>query len=1009
MMEAPNHTEPNARGEPKGKRRRRRLWLLVPLAVLILIVLAILIAVPAYLSSSSFRQMVQAKVDQATGGTLNIDNLSIGWFRGVRISNVRFRDAAGWATVHVQDVDAHPHLASLLSKSVSLGETVIEKPTIQMDLRKRPAAAPAAGKPSPSAPSQPMRLPVVGDMTIRDGVLRVTDLQGRTVSIAPLNATLNVHPAGQTSQLTADMRITDTNQPGSIRANATVTPSKGEGWSLKGTSGEFTVEVNDLDLGSLNGLLELAGVKIQTDGHLSGNIKSSIENGAVQNLTTALTGQGILVDGPALKGDQLRTSKLTVNARMAEASGALKIDQLQAETDWATLSAAGTVPTGAATFAEVVKSSPPLNVKGNFQCDLAALLSQMPHTLSLKPGMKFTAGTASGNVTAVTQNGLANVDGHAEVAGLAGTLDGKPLSLSAPLVADVKLSANEKTQDLKTLDVSSAFAKINASGNLSRIDYNGQVDLAKLQTEAGQFVNLGSHRFAGQFAAKGQASIAGETVGTTGDATIQQLVLSTGDGNNITEPSAQIRYAVSLDRPQNLLTVTNTNVKASFGAIDVPKAAIPLQANATAPMQADVALQAVDLKKLTGYGAALGYVPKSLDVSGTANSQVALSGRKSTYEIRTESTKIDNLKVTAAGKRPFEQKQVTLAFDVELPPNKEINVKRFQLTSPAINITESQLNETTQGSNTTLHAVVRGRVDWAEVGQAASVFLPEGLELSGNRDVALDVTSTYPTAKPDLLRANLNGTVSAAIDSAKYMGMNIGPTKVNIGIDKGLARISPISTTLNQGQLNFAAEANLGEKHIFLRTTKPLMLAKGVQIDTIMTETLLKHVNPLFANATAVSGLVNFDCQQLAIPLEGGMSDQAALTGVFSADSVNLDSAGLLSDILGVLQQNRGQKMVIRPTNIVLKDGVVRYDNMQVDVGNNPLNFAGAIGPKGKLNMTVTLPWTFQGRTARVGQEGQAGVRVPVPLTGTVDHPELDLSKFLQQGLFKGLENLLPR
>ena len=101
--------------------------------------------------------------------------------------------------------------------------------------------------------------------------------------------------------------------------------------------------------------------------------------------------------------------------------------------------------------------------------------------------------------------------------------------------------------------------------------------------------------------------------------------------------------------------------------------------------------------------------------------------------------------------------------------------------------------------------------------------------------------------------------------------------------------------------------------------------------------------------------------------------------------------------------------MVIHPTQIVLKEAVVRYDNMQVDVGNNPINFGGAIGPKGKLNMTVTLPWTFQGRTARTDREGQAGARIPVALRGTIDRPEIDLGQFLQQGVLKGLENLLTR
>jgi hypothetical protein len=109
----------------------------------------------------------------------------------------------------------------------------------------------------------------------------------------------------------------------------------------------------------------------------------------------------------------------------------------------------------------------------------------------------------------------------------------------------------------------------------------------------------------------------------------------------------------------------------------------------------------------------------------------------------------------------------------------------------------------------------------------------------------------------------------------------------------------------------------------------------------------------------------------------------------------------------------RGQTLTIRPTKIALQNGVVRYDNMQVDVGDNPVNFSGAIGPNGILDMTIVLPYTIEGRTVRVGEEGQVSQRIALPLTGTVDKPELNLKKLpeamLKEQIFKGLEDILRR
>jgi hypothetical protein len=105
-------------------------------------------------------------------------------------------------------------------------------------------------------------------------------------------------------------------------------------------------------------------------------------------------------------------------------------------------------------------------------------------------------------------------------------------------------------------------------------------------------------------------------------------------------------------------------------------------------------------------------------------------------------------------------------------------------------------------------------------------------------------------------------------------------------------------------------------------------------------------------------------------------------------------------------QSLRGQRLTIRPTRIALQNGTMQYENMQIDVGDNPINFGGTIGLDQRLDMTVTLPWTLRGRTARVDREGRAGPRIQVALGGTITNPKLDLGRLLQDQIFRGLESL---
>jgi hypothetical protein len=79
---------------------------------------------------------------------------------------------------------------------------------------------------------------------------------------------------------------------------------------------------------------------------------------------------------------------------------------------------------------------------------------------------------------------------------------------------------------------------------------------------------------------------------------------------------------------------------------------------------------------------------------------------------------------------------------------------------------------------------------------------------------------------------------------------------------------------------------------------------------------------------------------------------------------------------------------------------------MQMYVGDNPVNFKGVIGLDKSLNMTVTLPYTTRGETARIGKETH-GRRITLVLKGTLDKPEIDFGRLLEEQLKQQLEEQL--
>ncbi len=155
--------------------------------------------------------------------------------------------------------------------------------------------------------------------------------------------------------------------------------------------------------------------------------------------------------------------------------------------------------------------------------------------------------------------------------------------------------------------------------------------------------------------------------------------------------------------------------------------------------------------------------------------------------------------------------------------------------------------------------------------------------------------------------------------------------------------------------------------------------------------------------------MASFNCERLAIPLKKSNRNDIEVIGTISVNHLSLEGSDLLGQILSFVDRKApGQRFTIRPTRFVLQKGLLQYEDMQLDIGDNPVNFKGVIGLDKRLDMTVTLPYTMGGRTARVDEKSYD--RISLPLTGTIDEPELDLGKlFKDQAIKKGLELLLDK
>lgn len=270
----------------------------------------------------------------------------------------------------------------------------------------------------------------------------------------------------------------------------------------------------------------------------------------------------------------------------------------------------------------------------------------------------------------------------------------------------------------------------------------------------------------------------------------------------------------------------------------------------------------------------------------------------------------------------------------------------------------------------------------------------------------------------EIILAKINDLVDGEVDFSTlsagwFKGLKVTDFSFENDAGRTVVRIKQIATrpryaSVLMGRLSF------GETVI-----------DDIQINDETASRFLMYVNPVFANAFNVTGVADFNCERLGVPLApllGGSGlgragrDDIEVIGTVSIKKLRLQASDLLGQILSLLAPSlrgawlgggvRGQEITIHPTRFVLRNGLLRYEDMQMDIGGNPVVFGGTIGLDESLNMTVTLPYTTRGRTARAGRETE-GQRITLPIRGTLDEPELDVGELAKQLLGEQLKEKL--
>lgn len=590
---------------------------------------------------------------------------------------------------------------------------------------------------------------------------------------------------------------------------------------------------------------------------------------------------------------------------------------------------------------------------------------------------------------------IEKLDATAELADFQQVIGGKMTRFEQPVKAKAKISNQAGNLLIDALSVDSSFFRLDGKGGLNALDYTLTADLAQTQAAAGSLVDFGGYAMAGAFSGTGKVVREGEKFKASGRHEVRDFSLRQGE-KAMALASVTQTFDVAVDPAASAAVIQETTITADPGRLQITGGAVgwgKSQPEAAVNLTGDLDLQKA--RPAIDFFYAL---PAEIAIAGQARTDLSVDMKEGTARVVTQATSIDNLKVTKPGAEPFVSKTVSLKADAVVDLKNKVleKLSGFELLSDPIRI-RGQLQQTASAGKTTMSGQVDAEYDLKQVTTVASPFLPEGLKMEGARTDRIEFRSQYPDGRPEERMKNLQASGKFGFSKAEYKGLTVGPTELNLKADGGLLAVDLADTTVNQGTLRLAGDIDLASDPKIFRLRKPMQVIEKVQINDELTRNLLEYVNPLFAGATRVSGIADFSCEELVIPLGQTRKDLLKMKAVLGISQMQMRSEGFLKDLMNVLGTDPTTAMTLHPTPLQLENEVLSYQNMRLDIGRNPVNFSGQVGLNKRLKLDMKLPWTLSGSSVRPGED--PADRIALSVGGTIQKPEVDWGKVLQMNL----------
>lgn len=446
----------------------------------------------------------QAAIDWALAdfdGRVQVRHLSLGWFQPISASGITITDGMGHPLAEVEAIRSTQRLGGFLFNR-QLGHFEVQRPQVHLQLRyggsnledslAQILAQPSTGEPAivPSATLQ-----------VSDGLIEILGSSSpNAVLIQGLQARVETGTTLAALVGKLEGQLADGRDTGNFSAQFQCDPHSA---ILNFAEGNLEVGLQQFPLGGLAPVLQRVLNRIQLAGQLNGKATIQFAGGgrrAVSQFEQVRLERAYFAAPDLLGSDEFQLQQLTAQGELAWQDGNLSATQFRSKCDFGEVAANGQIAVqdlsrlaGSARLART-----PFQLEG--QVDLARLASLLPQTLHLHSDLHFESGDLQFQILSKPQNDSARLLVNVDTTNFVARRGDQPIVWQQPLRLVADVVQQEGLPRLDQLLCRSDFLSVEGTAELQQANLKLAGDLAKLQQQLSQFIDLSGWQLAGTLA-----------------------------------------------------------------------------------------------------------------------------------------------------------------------------------------------------------------------------------------------------------------------------------------------------------------------------------------------------------------------------------------------------------------------------------------------------------------------------------------------------------------------------